>query len=68
MLKIECVSFGKNALPIIIYSEPVLIQKLNYIHENPVKVGLCKLPEEYEFSSVSFYIYNDTKFDFLFHI
>jgi REP element-mobilizing transposase RayT len=38
-----------------------IIQKLNYIHWNPCKVGLCKTPEEYEHSSAKFYIEGEHK-------
>jgi putative transposase len=41
-----------------IYNRRVLEQKLNYIHNNPVKAGLCQLPEEYQYSSAAFYILN----------
>lgn len=33
-----------------------LLQKLNYIHWNPCKAGLCKIPEEFAHSSAKFYI------------
>jgi len=33
----------------------VLEQKIDYIHYNPVKAGLCMLPEDYLFSSARFY-------------
>jgi putative transposase len=36
-----------------IYSEKKLIEKLNYIHNNPVNAGLCKNPENYKWSSYS---------------
>ena len=32
----------RNALTVDLWSEKVLIQKLRYIHENPVRAGLCK--------------------------
>jgi len=35
----------------IIYSYDFFVQKLNYIHENPVRAGLVELPEEYLYSS-----------------
>ena len=35
-------NMGKNALTVDLWSEKVLIQKLRYIHENPVRAGLCK--------------------------
>jgi putative transposase len=30
-------------------------QKLDYIHLNAVKTGLCNLPEEYIYSSANYY-------------
>ena len=33
----------------------MLKQKLEYIHYNPVKACLCKLPEEYKYSTARFY-------------
>jgi REP element-mobilizing transposase RayT len=35
-----------------------IYQKLRYIHMNPVKKGLVDFPEEYEFSSGSYYAGN----------
>lgn len=54
-------------LSIDIWDEKILIQKLNYIHHNPVqsKWNLCKYPEEYKYSSESFYINQDSMFLFL---
>lgn len=40
-------------------SRRVLEQKLDYIHNNPVKAGLCKFPEDYTYSSARFYLYNE---------
>ncbi len=37
-------------------TDDFIIQKLNYIHWNPCKAGLCKLPEDYEYSSAKFYM------------
>lgn len=45
----------RNSLGIDLFNELVFIQKLNYIHWNPVKAGLCTLPEEYYYSSAKFY-------------
>ena len=45
----------RNPLTVEIWSEEVLKQKLNYIHLNPLKAGLCLQPEEYQYSSASFY-------------
>src|SRR5690606_3610288 len=40
------------------FSREVLEQKLDYIHYNPVKAGICNLPEEYEYSSAKYYFLN----------
>jgi len=37
------------------FNRVVLEQKLDYIHNNPVKAGLCLLPEDYHYSSASYY-------------
>ena len=34
---------------------PQFVEKLRYIHRNPVKAGLCELPEEWEWSSFRHY-------------
>jgi REP element-mobilizing transposase RayT len=42
------------------FSRKVLEQKLDYIHNNPVKAGLSNLPEEYAYSSAKYYILGST--------
>ena len=42
----------------VIYSEKQLYTCINYIHNNPVKAGICKLASEYEYSSYNEYIKN----------
>lgn len=37
--------------PIEIWSPYVVAQKINYTHNNPVKAGLSKSPEDYKYSS-----------------
>lgn len=37
--------------PVEPYNYVIFRQELKYIHENPVKAGLVKLPEEYPYSS-----------------
>jgi putative transposase len=44
-----------------------LHKKLNYIHYNPVKAGICNLPEEYHFSSALFDENGVENFGFLQH-
>lgn len=43
-----------------LYSNGFIKQKLNYIHNNPVKAGLCSEPWEYIFSSATNYSENDS--------
>ena len=45
----------RNALNTELRTAKVFNQKLNYIHRNPVEAGICKLPEEYKYSSALFY-------------
>jgi putative transposase len=42
--------------PIILYSRPVMVQKINYIHNNPVVAGFVSNPSEYVYSSASAYL------------
>ena len=59
----------RNPLSVNLYSREVLIQKLDYIHNNPMqhKWQLCSMPETYKFSSAQFYIDNTSEWDFLSH-
>ncbi|MES2894045.1 MAG: transposase [Bacteroidota bacterium] len=57
----------RNSLGIEIYSTKVFNQKLNYLHWNPVKAGLCNSPEEYYYSSARFYQSGVAKFTMLTH-
>jgi REP element-mobilizing transposase RayT len=41
--------------PIELYSNYVIDQKINYIHNNPVKAGFVEKPEDYIYSSARFY-------------
>lgn len=45
----------RESLSIELFMEAVFIQKMEYIHYNPVRAGLCKYPEEYYYSSAKFY-------------
>jgi putative transposase len=58
----------RNSLGIPLWSSDVLDQKLDYIHNNPVKAGLCKYPEEYKFSSAKFYLDEKNDWSFLAHV
>jgi len=45
----------RNPLGVELFTPGVFEQKLDYIHNNPVRAGLCKFPEEYKYSSAQFY-------------
>ena len=47
----------RNSLKIAIWTEKVFLQKMNYIHNNPVqpKWKLAEVPQDYKYSSASFY-------------
>jgi len=57
----------RNPLSIDIYTEEVMLQKLNYIHLNPVRAGLVENQESYYFSSAAFYLLQDEGFGILSH-
>jgi putative transposase len=58
----------RNPLSVDLYSPSVMYQKLEYIHENPVRAGLCSIPEDYKYSSASFYETGETEWVWLSHI
>lgn len=41
--------------PIELWSNKVIDEKINYIHNNPVEEGLVRYPEEYVYSSAKDY-------------
>ncbi|WP_417556976.1 transposase [Mesoflavibacter zeaxanthinifaciens] len=45
----------RNPLCVDLLNEKIIQQKLNYIHQNPVKAQICNNPEDYRFSSARFY-------------
>ena len=59
----------RNSLSIDIYMEKVRLQKINYIHANPVhpKWKLADLPENYQYSSAQFYETGVDEFNILTH-
>ena len=48
-----------------VWTEEVLKQKLDYIHNNPVKAGICTYPEDYRFSSAALYYGKPSEWDFI---
>jgi hypothetical protein len=57
----------RRPLSIELRTHKIFMQKLNYPHWNPVKAGVCKLPEEYHYSSASFYHTGVDNWGFLTH-
>jgi putative transposase len=57
----------RDSLGIELFSSAVFLQKLNYIHNNPVKAGLCSVPEDYYYSSALFYQSGVDNFGFVQH-
>jgi putative transposase len=59
----------RNALSIDLWSPEVFMQKLDYIHNNPLqeKWRLVSHPEDYKYSSASFYETGEDEFDMLSH-
>jgi len=55
----------RNSLSVELRSEIVYNQKLDYIHNNPVKAGMCILAEDYKYSSARYYILNEKNWSFL---
>jgi putative transposase len=58
----------RNALSVDLWTEKVFRQKLVYIHMNPVKAGICLLPQDYKYSSALFYETGIDNWGFLTHI
>ena len=57
----------RDSLSVPLWTPEVFEQKLEYIHKNPVKAGLCKFPEDYKYSSARFYEKNEKDWVFLSH-
>ena len=57
----------REPLSVELFTEKVFIQKLEYIHQNPVMAGLANFAEEYHYSSAKFYELGIDDFDFIAH-
>jgi len=57
----------REPLSIELISEDLFKQKLEYIHYNPVKAGICEKPEDYYYSSARFYLDGLDSFKMLTH-
>jgi putative transposase len=57
----------RRPLSIDLFTQHVFNQKLKYIHENPVRAGICDVPENYKYSSAGFYHDGIDPFNMLTH-
>ena len=57
----------RNSLSVELFTPAVFQQKLDYIHNNPVVAGICEYPEQYKYSSASFYEKGIDEFGILEH-
>ena len=57
----------REPLSIELISYDLFKQKLEYLHFNPVKAGLCENPEDYYYSSARFYVDGLDSFKMLTH-
>jgi REP element-mobilizing transposase RayT len=55
----------RNALSIEIHSNEVMQQKMNYIHENPVKAGIVENAVQYKYSTALHYKSGEPVWDFV---
>ncbi len=55
----------RNALSIEIHSNEVMKQKMNYIHQNPVKAGIVKNATAYKYSTALHYSSQEIIWDFV---
>jgi len=53
-------AWQRRFYPFGVYSEKKRLEKLNYMHGNPVKCGLVASPEQWPWSSFRFYYLNDS--------
>ena len=57
----------RNALTIDLFAPKAFYQKIDYVHYNPVKAGLCIESEDYYYSSAKFYLTGVDEFNMLTH-
>ncbi|PHR70327.1 MAG: transposase [Lutibacter sp.] len=55
----------RNPLCVDLFDTEIIMQKLKYIHNNPIKARLCKEDVDYRFSSAKFYKELGDEFNFL---
>ena len=57
----------REPLSIELFNQKTFLQKLEYIHYNPVAAGLVQLPEQYHYSSAKFYEQGIDDFNLITH-
>lgn len=57
----------REPLSVELFTEKAFMQKLHYIHQNPVAAGLVSFAEEYKYSSAKFYELGSDEFNFITH-
>ena len=57
----------RNPLSVNLWTKEVFIQKMEYIHYNPVAASLCAYPEDYKYSSAKFYETGEDRFSIITH-
>jgi len=63
----SCQIWKRESLGVELTSPLFFNQKLTYIHNNPVKAGLCDFGEAYKYSSANFYDKGIDEFNILSH-
>jgi putative transposase len=58
----------RNALSVDLWTEETMMQKINYIHQNPVRAGFCSIAEDYRYSSALLYQAGVDEWGFVTHI
>jgi REP element-mobilizing transposase RayT len=61
----RCQIWERNPLSVELWAEDVVKQKLNYIHQNPVRKGWCTYAEEYKYSTAGIYMGMPNEWDFV---
>ena len=57
----------REPLSIELFTEKAFLQKLDYIHQNPVTAGLVNDAEDYKYSSAKFYLIGFDEFEIITH-
>jgi putative transposase len=57
----------RNPLNIDLWTKEVFMQKMEYIHNNPVAAGLFHYPEGYTYSSAKYYVTGEDGFGIITH-